>query len=81
MWPFKKKPAAPVYVPKKKYKYRIVEFNVNEYRIEWATYTEPNWWANMPLPITYNSIVAAQAAIERQMKKDSFVPRVIAEYA
>lgn len=63
-----------------KYRYRIVEFLPGEYRVEWSTYYEPDWWAKMPLPITYRDIARAEQFIEQQRIKDAFVPKVITTY-
>lgn len=64
----------------KKYHYRIVEVLPGEYRVEWSTYCEPDWWVQMPLPITFRDIARAEEFIEKQRIKDAFEPKVIKTY-
>lgn len=63
-----------------KYRYRIKEVLPGEYRVEWSTYCEPDWWVQMPLPITFRDIARAEEFIKQQRIKDAFVPRVISVY-
>lgn len=67
------------FIPKR-YKYRIVEVLPGEYKVEWATYNEPDFWRKLPVPLTFNSIIKAEVFIDNQRVKDSFVPKVIKTY-